>query len=57
MDSLPMKANKTNAFPNSLMDSTTNPKVKTSEGKGVGACSSAFNTLGVEGRVGALRWD
>jgi hypothetical protein len=57
MDSLPMKANKTNAFPNSLMDSTTNPKVKTSEGERVGTCSSAFNTLGVEGCVGALRWD
>jgi len=57
MDSLPMKANKTNAFPNSLMDSTTSPKMKTSEGKKVGARSSAFNTLGVEGCVGALRWD
>jgi len=57
MDSLPMKANKTNALPNSLMDLTTSPKVKTSEGKIVGACFSAFSTLGVEGRVGAPRWD
>jgi len=39
------------------MDSTTNPKVKTAEGEGVGACSLACNTLGVEGHVGALRWD
>jgi len=57
MDSLPMKANKTNAFPNSLMDSTTSPKVKTSEGKGVGTCSSTFNMLGVERCVRAPRWD
>ncbi len=38
------------------MDSTTNPKVKTTERKGVGACSMACNTLGVEWRVGALGW-
>jgi hypothetical protein len=52
-----MKENKTNAFPNSLMDSTMSPKVKTSEGEGVGMCSSTSNMLGVEGHVGAPRWD
>jgi len=31
--------------------------VKITEGKGVGAPSLAHNTLGVEGRVGAPRWD
>jgi len=36
------------------MDSTTNPKV-TTEGKGVGACSLAHNTLGVEGHAGVSR--
>jgi hypothetical protein len=36
----------------SLMDSTTNPKVKRVE-EGVGACSLACNTLGVEGRAEA----
>jgi hypothetical protein len=41
------------APPSSLMDSTTNPKVKIVE-EGVGACSLAYNTLGVEGCVGAL---
>jgi len=41
----------------SLMDSTASPKVKTLEGEGVGARSQAHNTLGVEGRVGALGWD
>jgi len=45
------------APPSSLMDSIVNPKVKTVEGKGIGACSLARNTLKVEGRVGALRWD
>jgi hypothetical protein len=45
------------AHPNSLMDSTTNPKVKTIEGKGVGVRSLARNTLWVEGHVGALGWD
>jgi hypothetical protein len=43
--------------PSSLMESTANPKVKTTEGKKVVACSIACNTLGVEGRVGAPRWD
>jgi len=35
------------------MDSTTNPKVKTTE-KGVGARSLAHNISKVKGRVGAL---
>jgi len=38
------------------MDSTASPKVKTTEGEGVGACSLACRTLEVEGCVGALRW-
>ncbi len=42
--------------PSSLMDSTTSPKMKTTEGKRVGACSLARSTLGVEGRAGAPRW-
>jgi len=37
------------------MDSTVSPKVKTTEGEGVGVRSLACNTLGVEGCVGALR--
>jgi hypothetical protein len=44
------------APPSSLMDSNASPKVKTMEGKGVGACSLARNTLGVEGHAGALGW-
>jgi len=39
------------------MDSTTNPKVKTMEGEGVGACSLACSISGVKGCVRALRWD
>jgi hypothetical protein len=39
-----------------LMDSTLSPKVEIPEGKGVGACSLARSTLGVEGRAGAPRW-
>jgi len=39
------------------MDSITSPKVKTTKGKGVGACPLARNTLGVEGRAGAPKWD
>ncbi len=38
----------------SLMDSTTSPKVKTTE-DGVGECSPIRNSLGVEKRAGALR--
>jgi hypothetical protein len=43
--------------PSFLMDSTTNPKVKTTEGEGVGVCSLARSTSRVEGRVGASGWD
>jgi hypothetical protein len=38
----------------SLMDSTANPKVKTIDGRGVGARSLARSILGVEGRVRVL---
>jgi hypothetical protein len=38
------------------MDSTASPKMKTTEGKGVGARSLVCNTSGVEERVGAPRW-
>jgi len=44
------------ALTNSLMNSTTSPKMKTTKGEGVGAHSVIHNTLGVEGRVGALGW-
>jgi hypothetical protein len=43
--------------PSSLMDSTANPKVKTTEGKGVGARSLVHNILRVKGRAGVLGWD
>ncbi len=43
--------------PNSLMDSSTNPKVKTMKGEGVGVCYLARNTSGVKGCAGASRWD
>jgi len=39
------------------MDSTANPKVKTTKGKGVGARSLARSPLGVEGRTATLGWD
>jgi len=39
------------------MDSTVSPKVKTTEGEKVGACTMARNTSEEEGRVGALGWD
>jgi len=39
------------------MHSTLNPKVKTMEGKGVGARSLAHNISGVEGCVGVPGWD
>ncbi len=42
---------------NSLMDSTSSPKVKTVKREGVGARSLARNTSGVEGRAGAPIWD
>jgi hypothetical protein len=38
------------APPNSWMDSTSSPKVKTTKRKGVGAHSLVHSTLGVEGR-------
>jgi hypothetical protein len=42
--------------PKLLMDSTTSPKVMTTEWEGVGARSLARNTSGVKGCVGTLRW-
>jgi hypothetical protein len=42
--------------PSSLMDLIASPKVTTTEGKGVGVRTLVHSTLGVEGRVGALRW-
>jgi hypothetical protein len=45
------------APPSSLMDSTTSPKVKITEGEGVGAHSLAHSTLGVKGHVGTPGWD
>jgi hypothetical protein len=41
----------------SLMDSIVSPKVKTVKGKGVVSRFLARSILGVEGRVGAPRWD
>jgi hypothetical protein len=38
------------------MDSTTNPKVKLTEGKGVGACSLACNTLVVKKAHWSFGW-
>jgi hypothetical protein len=38
------------------MDSIASPKMKTTEGEGIGARSLAHNILGVEGRVGAPGW-
>jgi hypothetical protein len=43
--------------PSSLTNSTTNPKVTTMEGEGVGARSLAHITLRVKGHAGALGWD
>jgi len=45
------------AHPSSLMDSTSNPKVKTTGREGVGVHSLTYSTLGVEGCVRALKWD
>jgi hypothetical protein len=47
---------KGDAPPSSLIDSTMSPKVKITEGEGVGAHSLARNISGVEGLVGASRW-
>jgi hypothetical protein len=38
------------------MDSTTNPKVKTMEGKGIRAHSLVSRISGVEGHVKTLGW-
>jgi hypothetical protein len=38
------------------MDSIASPKVKTTEGEGVGARSLIRNTSGVEGHAGVPRW-
>jgi hypothetical protein len=40
----------------SMMDSTISPKVMRMEGEGIGACSLACSTLGVERCVKAPRW-
>jgi hypothetical protein len=45
------------APPNFLMDSTTSPNVKTTEGERIGVRSLARNTSGVEGHDGASGWD
>ncbi len=42
--------------PNSLIDSITSPKVKTTKGEWIGTCSLAHNTSGVEGHVRAPGW-
>jgi hypothetical protein len=44
------------AFLNSLIDSIASPKVKTTEGEGVGVHSLIHSISGVEGRVGAPGW-
>ncbi len=44
------------APPNSLIDSTISPKVKTTKGKGVGVRSLVRNILEVEGCVESLGW-
>jgi len=40
---------KSDTPPSSLMDLTASPKVKTTEGEGVGVCFLARSTSGVEG--------
>jgi len=52
-----LKKTKIDAPPNSLMDSTASPNVKTTKGKRVGVHSLARNILGVEEHAGAPRWD
>jgi hypothetical protein len=37
---------------NSLTNSIVNPKVKTMEEEGIGACSLPYNIVGVKGHVG-----
>jgi len=41
----------------SLMESIVSPKMKTSEGEGVGACSLARSISGVERCAGVPGWD
>jgi hypothetical protein len=45
------------APPNSLMNSTASPKVKTAKVKGIRARSMAHNTLGVKGCARTPGWD
>jgi hypothetical protein len=45
------------APPNSSMDSTVSPKMKTTERKRIGVHFLACSTLGVEGHAAALGWD
>ncbi len=42
--------------PNSLIDLTVSPKVKTAKGQGVGVLSLVRNTLGVKGHARDLGW-
>jgi hypothetical protein len=44
------------ALPNSLINSTTNPNVKTTEGERVGIHSLTCSILKVKGCVQALGW-
>jgi hypothetical protein len=39
------------------MDPIANPKVKTTEGEGIGMCSLTCSISEVEGLAGAPRWD
>jgi len=52
-----MDSTVSDAPPSSLMDSTASPKVKTTEGKGVGAHSLAHSISGVEVFARASGWD
>jgi hypothetical protein len=42
--------------PNSLIDLTVSPKVKTTKGQRIRVLSLARNTLGVKGHAGVLGW-
>jgi hypothetical protein len=48
---------RSDAPPNSLMDSNVNPEVKTTKGEGAGARSLVRSTSKVERCAGASRWD
>jgi hypothetical protein len=52
-----VKQTSNDAPPSSLMDLDVSPKVKTSEGEGVGVCSLACSTSRVEGRARTSGWD